>query len=480
MIKKFKRYLLLILFSIPIPIIGIVCSNLVKIGFSDQFQRMIMTAMENKGLDILTHKEILIKNSLENLCKNQNKDDNLQYDCNTYQTVKYLNYASKTTLILLVLFFFVIIILGKISINNRNVVFYVFRPVLILSQFFSAFLVLANAIILTSSIYFLEAFYLKMVHIYLIGLIGLVAIYAIYEVCKKALKPIKSVHVQIIGKLLSKNHNQKIWAFVESISTRMQTTPPDNIIVGLDANFFVTESKVKCLDGELSGKTLFLSLPFCRVLTQGELTAIIGHELGHFIGEDTLWSRKFFPIYRGAIETFRTLYIPFSSKANAFIQLAFMPALYFMDFFMTTFATVERKISRERELNADKMGVSITSAEIMGTSLLKVHLYGDAWQHAFDKLKAEGLKKDKTYNIANLIYAAIQLMPADYKKNEIGTYSTTHPIDSHPPLSTRLKAIGIDLITIYGNELTLPKSDLAIDLVENALDLELQISSIIR
>ncbi|MGA2182249.1 MAG: M48 family metalloprotease [Bryobacteraceae bacterium] len=35
---------------------------------------------------------------------------------------------------------------------------------------------------------------------------------------------------------------------------------------------------------------MYLSEPFCHILSVRELRAIIGHELGHFQGQDTVFS----------------------------------------------------------------------------------------------------------------------------------------------------------------------------------------------
>ena len=79
------------------------------------------------------------------------------------------------------------------------------------------------------------------------------------------------------------------------------------MVVGLDPNFFVTEARVRCLNGTLSGRTLYCSLPLARILSRAEFDAVIGHELGHFRGQDTQFSQRFYPIYRGTADSLRAL-----------------------------------------------------------------------------------------------------------------------------------------------------------------------------
>jgi Zn-dependent protease with chaperone function len=247
----------------------------------------------------------------------------------------------------------------------------------------------------------------------------------------------------------------------------------------MEPNFFVTEAKVICLDGEMKGKSLYLSLPFCRALTKEELTAIIGHEMGHFVGEDTIWSKKFYPIYRGSIETVNTLYSSSNSNNNnGLIQLAFLPALYFMNFFISSFEKAEKEIGRERELNADKIGVRLTSPEIMATGLLKAHIYPHAWQFTQQKMKEALIEGKQLINLSTFFRSVCELIPSDFMHDNIGKSSTPHPTDSHPPLATRLNNIGVQLSAIYSHGIKLPTSDIAIDLIDNPSKIEEELSEI--
>jgi Zn-dependent protease with chaperone function len=393
-----------------------------------------------------------------------------------------LGYISWATLVLSCFSLLSIPILSKATKKNRKALFYLFRPGLFLAQIISAILVMANSAILVFSIYLLESFYTGRVHIILIGAIGFVAVFAAFIVCTKALTPIKKMEVRIIGKSLPKSDYPVLWRFIESIAERIGTTPPTSIIVGLEPNFFVTEVKVICLDGEMKGKSMYLSLPFCRVLTQEELTAIIGHEMGHFVGEDTLWSKKFYPIYRGSTETLYTLYSSSNSEKeennNGLIQLAFLPALYFMSFFMSSFEKAEKEISRERELKADSIGAKITSPELMAKVLLKVHIYPHAWQYTQEKMK-EALENGKQLiNISSFFWSLCELIPSDFMKDDIGKSRTSHPTDSHPPLSERLNSIGIQLSEIYTDGIKPPIANTAIELIGDASKIEEELSEI--
>ncbi|MFD2022059.1 M48 family metalloprotease [Pseudocitrobacter faecalis] len=48
----------------------------------------------------------------------------------------------------------------------------------------------------------------------------------------------------------------------------------------------------------LTGNTLYLPLTYLSLLNEAEIAAVVGHELGHFTGEDTQYSLRFAPSTR--------------------------------------------------------------------------------------------------------------------------------------------------------------------------------------
>jgi Zn-dependent protease with chaperone function len=91
----------------------------------------------------------------------------------------------------------------------------------------------------------------------------------------------------VVGLSIQEQQAPLLWERVRDVALDLNALPPEHIVVGLDPNFFVTESEVRCLDGTCNGRTLYCSLPLSRILTINEFIGIIGHELGHFKGEDT-------------------------------------------------------------------------------------------------------------------------------------------------------------------------------------------------
>lgn len=475
--KNLKNNILIVGLIIVIPVIGIIVGSLVSHGYEKQYENtMIQIIKEKRGIDIKGNEQLLNKIKLARVCTENNLDSAFSSVCGVYGGLNTLTSVSIATLIFTLLVFIFIKFLGLLSQKSRNLLFYLFRPGLFISQICAAILVVANAGIIVFSIYFAESFYVGKVHIFLIGGLGFVAALAAVSVFIKSLTPIKAVETRVFGKILSKNNYQTVWNFIELLAQQVGTPSPDTIIVGMDPTFFVTESKVICIDGEVTGRTLFISLPFCRAMSIKELSAIIGHEMGHFIGQDTRWSKRFYPIYRGAIETIISL--KYSGGENGLAQLAFFPALIFMSIFIAAFEKSEKAISRQRELNADSVGVRITSKEDMASALVKAHIYQHVWNFTLDKMKEALSGGQQIINVSNFFSGVCETLPHDFMKDDVGKSHTSHPTDSHPPLSVRLNSMGIALDEVYSNGINCADSEKAIVLIDNAEPIEKELSEL--
>ena len=95
------------------------------------------------------------------------------------------------------------------------------------------------------------------------------------------------------------------------------------------------------------------------------LGAVIGHELGHFRGADTAYSRKFAPVYSGLSHAIDTL----QDEDKGADSLAKLPAISMLSLMLALFARNERRISRDREFGAYAVGVRVFSPEALATSI---------------------------------------------------------------------------------------------------------------
>src|SRR5205809_564639 len=174
------------------------------------------------------------------------------------------------------------------------------------------------------AIYYGESALVGRIHIGIIAAIGLGALGGVVVIARNVFSLVRRAQTFVIGVAVSRSEAPQLWNRVEEIAQRLGALHPRSIVVGLDPNFFVTEATVICLSGEPSGRTLYCSLPLCRILSTGEFSAVVGHELGHFKGLDTKFSQSFYPIYRGTASSIASLQ---ETGGEGSASIALLPAV---------------------------------------------------------------------------------------------------------------------------------------------------------
>jgi len=208
-------------------------------------------------------------------------------------------------------------------------------------------------------------------------------------------------------------------------------------------------------------------------MTIPEFAAVIGHELGHFRGEDTAFSLKFAPVYAGLAEALADT--KFDKREKIHHGLAKLPARALLSFMMDIFAINERAISRERELLADQAGTEASSAKALVMALTKTSLYAGLWD-ILQRENVDRLNRGKaTRNLCSVLEgkARYDVDRGELVKvvAEVAKRSIPHPTDSHPPIGKRMKSLGVDATSITDADMQVPETS-AVLLFRNAVTLE--------
>ncbi len=230
----------------------------------------------------------------------------------------------------------------------------------------------------------------------------------------------------------------------------------------------------------LSGQTMYLSLPLLRLLSKGELSAVIGHELEHFKGQDTAYTLEFVPVYRGVIHALDVTYS--ASEESLWGRLITSPATTILRFYLSEFTNAEREIGRERELEADKSGVIASGPEELAGALVKVGAFAPIWpqlcNHAAKLLKERRMLTNMSLAFAeHASHVRGTVEPAELKKVVLAS-RPAHPTDTHPPLETRARAIGVQTIDV--ERLTKIEGDLASSLIADTEGIEQSLSALLQ
>ncbi|MBA2112992.1 M48 family metallopeptidase [Bremerella alba] len=297
--------------------------------------------------------------------------------------------------------------------------------------------VIAQALLVFSLSFWIPAFFFNIYILKLLFIIGIFGLCAVGAVIAAIFKKVDEDFI-IEGESITREMAPALWEDLERLSQSMNTAPPDQVIAGIDDNFFVTQTPVQVKGHEdeeprtITGRTLFVSLSLLKKLPHQEADAVLLHELAHFSGNDTLYTQKIAPLLARYGHFLQGLY-------EGGISL---PVFYFAVMFRALYELSLGKLSRQREFRADRLASEKTSPESMAHALLRI----TAYSHYRNELEQEFFDAEQVHdevNLAHRIDGGFQSFATTFVDNrDVGGLATAHPFDSHPPLEQRLEALG--------------------------------------
>jgi len=218
---------------------------------------------------------------------------------------------------------------------------------------------------------------------------------------------------------------------------------------------------------------MYISLPLCRILTIAEFKAILGHELAHYKGKDTYYTRKFFPIYRGANEGLARITANVGTGNDGHAgNLVLVPAMLILAYFLGSFSKAESEIGRQREFAADKEAANITAPHTIASALVKAHAFSGGWRAIKNHMIATLGQGKQLINASTLFASLTSDIAAPDVLASLNEEGPPHPTDSHPPLSQRLSALNVSLGDVHDAALAVSPENSAITLIDNPSELE--------
>jgi len=463
---RFRRQAALLVFLLAIPALGYV----VGVGLQREFTSEIRAAALKQSPNLTTQQ--LGRLTVQQLCAADAIDGSsvctVSFAMNVVRVAAMVSAAAGCGLIL------AIAIAGRIARRDRSALLRWFKPGLSLTAAVIIGLVIVHACILVTVIVAGESAVLHQIHIGLVIAIAAGGIYGVHAIATNVFSLAKKLQVAVFGRRVARAEAPAAWELVDSLAERLGALRPDHMVVGLEPNFYVTEADVATPAGTIGGRTLYWSLSLSRMLTVPEISAILGHELAHFRGEDTRFSEHFYPIYRGAAVSLSSLSEIGSGRIRA---AALLPAIAVFQFFLETFAVAERGLARIREFAADAAGASVTDQRVMASALVKVHAYSGCWAEV-QRQTVWALKGGRSLtNLADVFAQVTTDNQSPERMRDAEEMQLTHPTDSHPTLSARLNALGVSRDNAAGDAAKGPVSDDAHGLFPQAVAWEHELSA---
>jgi Zn-dependent protease with chaperone function len=218
----------------------------------------------------------------------------------------------------------------------------------------------------------------------------------------------------------------------------------------LEPTCFVTSAVVK-LRGykELPAvPTLFLSTLALRALDDDEIDAVLGHELGHFRGDDLSFSQRFAPAFMSLTRALESVSLA-DEDEPAWSRLPRLPAIATLSGIMYVLYRAVSGISRRRELEADQAALEAAAPASLVSALIKMQTVSPYWESARREnaqVVAQGkfrrnLAADYLLGVRNRLQALQDCEPLV----NLAESRAAHPLDTHPTLHERAMALNVDV-----------------------------------
>lgn len=442
-----NRILIVLALVIAVPLAGILSAGYGKRGFEREFQRDIERAAATQpDAAKLLERGLSFGEYCRDVSANNDaaRDDDDVAACRSYSRTAWLKACSVLALLLGLGLLGGILYAAKAAAADRDKLLKFFGPGIRLVLFGVFALILLQGLVASYSIVVAEAALLHRVHWTAVLLILIGALFGALFMLREGLSVFKRVETEVVGIALFRKDQSLLWNFVERIAKRLGATPPKNIIVGLEPTCYVTNADVRVLPKGFPHReeTLYLSLSLMRIFTLQELAAVIGHELGHFRGKDTRFSMEFYPVYAGSAKAISALS---ENLGDSFWQsLPLWPAISILSLFFDRFAVAESTIGRDRELEADKCGASVSSPMAIATSLLKLSAYAHLWPAIQAQLFEARNEGERPFRNASTEFAQrAAFSPRPNVMDQLADQGIPHPTDSHPPTLQRIQSLGL-------------------------------------
>lgn len=338
------------------------------------------------------------------------------------------------------------IVMAKAFGRTRGGLAFSFRTVTLVALFATALITAGQAVIIVGSLYLGMSYFFGIIIPYLLIAAGIGGIALTFIVFGSLPQMFKKARTSTVALELEPDEGAELRDMVKDVATELDTRVPDNIVYGLEPNFFATSALVSTpfSKTELKGETLYVSLPLMRVLSTDETRAIIGHELGHFTGGDTIYSKKFGPAYASLNHARYNL----ATQDHVALQIGAIPVMVILNFIVGLYEPSEKRISREREYRADEIGASVSSPDALSSALVKLSTFFQIWQAEEQDATARIMAGRGTRNLSrNFVdrgqYDTDLSMMGDLTTKSLDE-EIEHPIDTHPPTGKRIEAMGIN------------------------------------
>jgi Zn-dependent protease with chaperone function len=321
--------------------------------------------------------------------------------------------------------------LGALAFVNRSVQYLSFVAGWRLLSLTSAVEVVIQGSLAVWLSFWVTAYYFERYSVKLIGVIGICAAIAMFYAIVYIFKRPPNNNV-IEGELVSEADAPKLWELTRALAAKLKTAAPAQIIAGIDANFFVTETPLVVGNQTVTGRSLYVSIPLLRLLGHSEAGAVLAHELAHLRGGDTASSAALGP---KLVQYDHYCYMMRSGGITILVY-------YLLRMYRMIFEFALKRDSREREFLADRIAAKVVSPSAIVQSLIKIAAYAGNRGQIERTLFEQNQQHGNSLGIAQFVASGLAPYASSPEfLDDLAATNIPHPFDSHPSLQERMQNV---------------------------------------
>ncbi len=360
--------------------------------------------------------------------------------------------------------------------TNRRLIGRLYRPSLLFAASGTSILTVANGLLAVAGVVVGATFVVgrpvDRMSASLVLVAGTAA--AVWAIAASAIafSLIRRSALTLVGHRVAPRAQARLGDEVRRVAEAVGADPPHAVVMCLVPWVAVSEVRMTTLDGAVSGRSLCLSLPLCRILSIDELRALLAHELSHFSREEAGYACRVAPFHGAVSRALERL----SVQARGVRHLAIAPPATLLGFFLNAVEEGETP-GGGREKRADQAAAAVAGADALASALVKIHAFAPAWEAVVGAMASAVRSRTQYVNASALFHEIVSSNAGPERLRGLVPQEQGHPTDRHPPLTQRLEALQVDPYRLEAAALDTAPASPAIRLVEDAEAIEQALSA---
>ena len=167
---------------------------------------------------------------------------------------------------------------------------------------------------------------------------------------------------QEFAQAVGRGEAPELWTHTEHVAQSLGVAPPDNFVIAMSGNSYVSDIPILHMSGKTNGRTLVFPEPFLRGMTRAQVASLIAHDLALFDAQSSVLPERFRKLHgRLAIWSLQPELVPWLARLTAEI----------FECYFSCFRTVELELLRSVQFHADSAGASVRSPRDLAEALVR-------------------------------------------------------------------------------------------------------------